>query len=89
MIYLSKWLIRKYPNVLLVLAGISIAAIPISWGLCVEAHVLALHVQPTGLDAFLYDLRNLRYIERAAVGAILLGLGISLTGMFRMIRYDS
>lgn len=27
MIYLSKWLIRKYPKVLLVLAGIWIAAI--------------------------------------------------------------
>ena len=89
MIYLSKWLIRKYLIVLLVLAGIWIAAIPISWGLCVEAHVMALNVKPTGLDAFLSDLRNLRSIERAAVGAILLGFGVSLTGMFRMIRHDS
>ena len=76
-------------SAVLVLAGIWIAAIPISWGLCVEAHVTALNVQPTGFDAFLHDLRNLRYIERAAVGAILLGFGISLSGMFRVIRYDS
>jgi hypothetical protein len=89
MIWANKWLTGKSANVLLVLAGIGLAAIPVSVGLLVENHVLALSSEPTGFDAFLFDLNHVRYVEKIAGGMILLGFAISLTGMFRMLRYDS
>ncbi len=86
MITLSRWLIREHLNVTLVFAGLFIVFVAASWGLFAEARVNGLHTKPVGFDAFLYDHHD--RIERVAAGTIMVGMTVSLTGMFRMIRAE-
>jgi hypothetical protein len=85
-IYASKRLIRKYPNLLVLLAGLWMATSPVAFVFYVEDHVMTSGVRPAGLDAFLYFVHSLRYGEITAIAIFFLGCGITLAAIFRMIR---
>jgi hypothetical protein len=86
MIHACKWLVKKCPNVLVLFAGLWIAALPVSFVFYVEDHLMASGIRPTGIDAVLYDLHSIRHGEAVAVTIFFLGIGLSLAAIFRMIR---
>jgi hypothetical protein len=79
-------LMRKYPNVLLLLAGLWIAALPVGFAFYVEDHILSTNAFPQGLDAALYDIHRLPYAEGVAIAIFFLGCGTSLAAICCMIK---
>lgn len=79
-------LIRKHPNVVVLLLGIWIAAVPIAFVHYVEDCVWASGMPPTGLDAILCDLHDFGYGQAVAVAVFFLGMGTSVTAIGFMVR---
>ena len=86
MIGACKWLARKCPNVLVLFAGLWIAAAPTCFAIYVEDHVINSNTIPEGLDAVLYHIHSLPYAETAAIVMFFLGLGTSATAIVFMIQ---
>jgi hypothetical protein len=84
MIAAVKWLVRKCPNVLVLLAGLWLAATPWVFVSYVEDHIMAWGSPPTGFDAVLYYFHEWRYGEVVTAVIFFLGCGIVLTALIKM-----
>jgi hypothetical protein len=86
MIGACKWLIRKCPNALIVLAGLWIAISPGIFLSYVEDRIIDANVIPEGLDALLYRVYSTRYVDEATTAIFFLGMGTACAGIAMMLR---
>ena len=81
--------VRKYPWLITFLTGVAIAAGVVGLDYCITAtenRLISLHVQPTGTDRLVRDMRQLPFYAHLAGGSFSLGCGVALAGIYFMIR---
>src|SRR5258708_3492514 len=81
MFYAYKWLVRKHPEVLVMLLGVWIASVPLSLFWCVLNFDWK-NVRGTALDRLLRDIYNLPHAQQVATVIWFIGWGVALVGLF-------
>ena len=84
MFYASKWLVRKYPNLLVLVAGICLWLSPGVIGTYIEDHIVNGDKELGWFEEFIYW--NHHVLEVPIEIAFFLGIGITLAAIWRMTR---
>ena len=79
-----KWL-RRHPNLLVLLAGIWLAAAPVTLEMFVQARIYATGEINTKVDEIAYRIYSLRYMPEIAAVIFFIGCGIALAALVRML----
>ena len=89
MICLWKWMIRKYPNLLVLFVGCWISACAIGVDSILrdrESRIISTTSVPNAMDASVLAVRRLSFYNQVGGGTFSLGVGIALTGVYLLIR---